>query len=156
MEPSKEPANIYRQNANVVPLVIWAFVCEALAILLFALGAGAEDSSFRALEIAGAAAFLVFGPVAVTIYLVRSELLWVSVEPERGIVVRGRHLVPWESIVRVEHRRLRLSVPLLEVFAPFGDRVKIVARGRSFVLRDLRGADAFLAEIRSRVQIVER
>ena len=148
-----ETATVYRQNSNVVPLVVWALVCEAFSILVFA---AAGEAGSPLLMVGGGAALLLFGPVAVTVYLIRSELLWLAVEPEQGIVIRGRHLVPWESIVRVEHRRSRSHVSLLEVFAPFGDRIKIVARGRSFVLRDLRGAEAFLAEIRSRVHVVER
>lgn len=41
-----------------------------------------------------------------------------------------------------------LVIPLLEVFAPFGDRISIVTRRGTLVLRDLRDADAFLAEVR--------
>ncbi len=48
-------------------------------------------------------------------------------------------------------------VPVLEVFAPLGDRVKVVVRdGRPLVLRDLRDADGFLAEIRDRATVIER
>jgi hypothetical protein len=49
-----------------------------------------------------------------------------------------------------------LVVPLLEVFAPFGDRVKIVARGRTLVLRDLREADEFVRLVSARRPVVER
>jgi hypothetical protein len=47
-------------------------------------------------------------------------------------------------------------VPVLEVFAPFGDRIRIVTEGRDLVLRDLRGADEFVAELRNRVRVEER
>jgi hypothetical protein len=41
-----------------------------------------------------------------------------------------------------------LLLPLLEVFAPFGDRIRIVTRRRgSLVLRDLRDADEFVGRI---------
>lgn len=46
-----------------------------------------------------------------------------------------------------------LVVPLLEVFAPFGDRIKIVGGKKTIVLRDLRGADEFLTEIGDRATI---
>jgi hypothetical protein len=170
-------------------------------------------------EIAAGMALLLLGPVALTVYLVRSNLVWVGVDPEQGVVVRGRHLIPWSEIVRVERRRPRLRkgsgppefpappwarnpascldpvgcggdlaagalelavvfvlvlaflvafwliffvfipllvVPLLEVFAPFGDRVKIVARGRTLVLRDLSEADEFVRLVASRKPVLER
>lgn len=49
-----------------------------------------------------------------------------------------------------------LIVPLLEVFAPAGDRIRIVGQERTLVLRDLRDADGFVAALRDRVQVVER
>ena len=48
------------------------------------------------------------------------------------------------------------SLPVLEVFSPLGERVKIVAHGRKLVLRDLRDADAFLAEVGDRVPVEDR
>ncbi len=48
-------------------------------------------------------------------------------------------------------------IPLLEIFAPFGERIRVVtATGRPLVLRDLRGADEFIANLPSGVQVVER
>lgn len=41
-----------------------------------------------------------------------------------------------------------LIVPLLEVFAPFGERIRVLpVQGRPLVLRDLRGADDFMASL---------
>ena len=41
-----------------------------------------------------------------------------------------------------------ILIPVLEVFAPFGDRIRIVTRGRgALVLRDLRDADDFVRRI---------
>ena len=47
-------------------------------------------------------------------------------------------------------------VPLIEVFAPFGDRIKIEWRGRSLVLRDLRDADEFVRLVSAHKPVVER
>jgi hypothetical protein len=47
-----------------------------------------------------------------------------------------------------------LIVPLLEVLAPFGERFTVeTASGRPLVLRDLRDADAFAAELSRRVPV---
>lgn len=49
-----------------------------------------------------------------------------------------------------------LIVPLLEIFIPIGDRIRIVLRsGKPVLLRDLREADAFVNEIRSKVEVRE-
>lgn len=50
-----------------------------------------------------------------------------------------------------------LIVPVLEVYAPLGERVIIVLRsGRPLVLRDLRDAGDLLWQVRGRVEVVER
>lgn len=49
-----------------------------------------------------------------------------------------------------------LLIPVLEVFAPLGDRIKIFAAGRKIVLRDLRDADGFLREVGNRVPVVTK
>lgn len=40
-----------------------------------------------------------------------------------------------------------IVVPVLEVFAPFGDRITVITRRGRFVFRDLRGADEFMREV---------
>lgn len=47
-------------------------------------------------------------------------------------------------------------IPLVEVFAPFGDRVKIISRGRALVLRDLRDADEFVRLVSVHKPVEER
>jgi hypothetical protein len=49
-----------------------------------------------------------------------------------------------------------LVVPILEVFAPFGDRIILEARGRRLVLRDLREADEFLARVAPHCKVIQR
>lgn len=47
-------------------------------------------------------------------------------------------------------------IPLLEIFAPFGDRIRVITRkGRPLVLRDLRGADEFIAGLPTGLQVVD-
>ena len=41
-------------------------------------------------------------------------------------------------------------IPVLEVFAPFGDRIKVVTRRGSLVLRDLSDADEFVRLVSER------
>ena len=48
-----------------------------------------------------------------------------------------------------------LLVPLLEIFAPFGDRIRIVAGGHALVLRDLHDADAFIRQVAEKIRVVE-
>ena len=49
-----------------------------------------------------------------------------------------------------------LLLPLLEVFAPFGDRIRIVTRRRgALVLRDLRDADEFVRRLSHHRPVVE-
>jgi hypothetical protein len=43
-----------------------------------------------------------------------------------------------------------LIIPVLEVFTPFGDRIKVVTRRGSLVLRDLRDADEFVRLVSER------
>jgi len=47
-------------------------------------------------------------------------------------------------------------VPVLEIFAPFGDRITIVAGDRRLVLRDLRDAPGFIQAVAPRVRVYER
>jgi hypothetical protein len=49
-----------------------------------------------------------------------------------------------------------LVVPILEVFAPFGDRIRIQARNRRLVLRDLRDADEFLSRVAPHCRVIQR
>lgn len=199
----------YRQNSHVVALIAWAVLCSSAAAVLFVTG-------HRSAAMIGGAALLVFGPAALVVYVLRANLVWVKVDPEKGIVVGGSRVIPWSEIERIERRRPRLRrttgsaeagslgtdrsclggcdgcivvdgeaallglgavllagaviflfwlvflvvvpliiVPVLEVFAPLGDRIRIVTAKRVLVLRDLRDADAFLAEVRPRVPISE-
>ncbi|HUR39188.1 MAG TPA: hypothetical protein VM222_06825 [Planctomycetota bacterium] len=49
-----------------------------------------------------------------------------------------------------------LLLPLLEVFAPFGDRIRIVTRRRgALVLRDLRDADEFVRRLSNHRPVLE-
>ena len=50
-------------------------------------------------------ALLIFGPVALTIYLVRARMLWVAVDPDRGLLLSGRRLLAWEDVLAVERKR---------------------------------------------------
>jgi hypothetical protein len=47
-----------------------------------------------------------------------------------------------------------IVIPVLEVFAPFGDRFKIVTRRGTLVLRDLREADEFQQQVEQRMRVV--
>jgi hypothetical protein len=163
-------------------------------------------------EILAGVALLVFGPAALTAYLLRARHVWVSVDQIRGIVVSGRRVIPWDDIRTVERRRpaFRKStgpvevspigrsmdgcvdpgclefagelviavalifaaflaiwlvffviiplivIPVLEVFAPFGDRFRIVTRKGTLVLRDLRDADDFMRQIEQRKPVTLR
>ena len=84
----------YRQNAHVRSLVIWAVLCVVVAIVLFL------QRELRWVEIVGGVVLLIIGPVGLAVYLIRVETHWVSVDPERGILVRGKRLILWEEIVR--------------------------------------------------------
>jgi hypothetical protein len=49
-----------------------------------------------------------------------------------------------------------LLLPVVEVFAPFGDRFKIITRQGTLVLRDLREADEFMRQIEQRKPVQVR
>jgi hypothetical protein len=206
----------YRQDAHVLPLVIWAVLCVALAIFLFVHGHRIVSRVLRTEEIAAGVGLLIVGPVTLTVYLVRARKVWVEVDPGQGIVVSGKRIIPWDQVCSIERRRPRFRrttgpaegdilektggcvdpgcggcvdvasvgeafavigfilaalvalwllvmvviplflIPLVEVFAPFGDRIKIVWRGRSIVLRDLREADEFVRLVSAHKPVVER
>jgi len=205
----------YRQSSHAASLVFWAGLCTATAIVLFAHSHQVVSRALKVEEILGGVALLIFGPAALTVYLLRARHVWVSVDQIRGIVVSGKRVIAWEDIRGVERRRpaFRKStgpaevpplgkigdpglgcadgcaiggselfafvaivlaalfalwiicfvfiplviLPVLEVFAPFGDRITIRTRGmRSLVLRDLRDADEFLraVELRTPVKVL--
>ncbi len=213
----------HRQSSHISSLLFWAMLCTATAVVLLAHSRKILDREAALLEVAGSMALLMFGPVAFALYLIRARHVWVGVDEARGIVVSGRHVIPWEAIERVERRRPRLRkksgpaempslkeaesgctdwggcgcatgigelgaaalillaalvafwliffvliplllVPVLEVFAPFGDRITIRAgacpepgrRGRKLVLRDLHDADDFVRAVSRRVAVHER
>lgn len=206
----------YRQNSHTRSLVFWAILCTATAVVLFFHSHKVVSRALKVEEILSGVALLVFGPAAMTAYLLRARHVWVSVDQLRGIVVSGRRVIPWDDIRSVERHRpaLRRStgptevqpidadaaglaanvgcegcfvgaselfalvglllaaffavwlvlfvfvplivVPLLEVFAPFGDRFKIHTRRGTLVLRDLRDADDFMRQVEQRKPVTVR
>lgn len=96
----------YRQNAHAGSLIVWAALCVVTAVVLYMhSGHLVPGRALRAGERAGAAALLVFGPLAVAAYLLRARFVWVGVDGDRGIVVAGDRLIPWKEIVRIERRK---------------------------------------------------
>jgi hypothetical protein len=198
----------YRQNSHAASLVFWAGLCTATAIVLFAHSHKVVSRALKTEEILGGVALLIFGPAALTAYLLRARHVWVSVDQIRGIVVSGRRVIAWDEIRSVERQLpwFRKStgpaqvpsfssnlldgagcadgcligggelvaflgillaaffaiwmicvvfiplvvLPVIEVFAPFGDRFKIKTRQGTLVLRDLRDADEFMHQIEQR------
>lgn len=206
----------YRQNSHTRSLVVWAVLCTATAIVLFIHSRQVVSRALKAEEILLGVALLIFGPAALTAYLLRARHVWVSVDQLRGIVVSGHRVIPWDDIRSIERRRpsfrkttgptevrapevdasalaanlgcegcvvglgefvvvvaliLALAfafwlvivvmvalivIPVLEVFAPFGDRFKIVAKKGTLVLRDLRDADDFMHQVEQRKPVAVR
>jgi hypothetical protein len=204
----------YRQNSHTFSLAFWAALCTATAIVLFVHSHKIVSRALKAEEILAGVAFLIFGPAALAVYVIRSRAVWVSVDHVRGLVVNGTRTIPWEEVYRVERRRPRLRresgptqarpwsldsanlaggcadgcliggseavivllilgaalfvfwlvffalvplliLPLLEVFAPFGDRIRIQSRRGTLVLRDLSDADEFMAAVAQRRPVTE-
>jgi hypothetical protein len=212
----------YRQDSHVSPLAAWALLCAATAVVLFIHSGRVLSRALRLEEVGAGAGLLVVGPAALAVYVWRARRVWVGVDPEQGLVVSGRRLLPWKEIRWVERRRPRLRkesgpaqvrevqwpdlesgspgelgplgwgclglaelggiavwilllvlaafflywvvfiliipilvIPVIEVLFSLGDRIRIVAGNRALVLRDLRGADDFIAEVRSRARVVE-
>jgi hypothetical protein len=161
-------------------------------------------------EVLAGISLLMLAPAALAAYVWRARRVWVQVDPERGLILSGKGVIPWNAIRRVRRQRPRLRqksgpvevsandlnvldpaagclpveagalglalvviavalvvawaiffvflplivVPVLEVFAPFGERFTIeTTSGRPLVLRDLREAEAFVAELRPRVTV---
>jgi hypothetical protein len=202
----------YRQDSHTRSLVVWAILCTATALVLFAHSNKVVNRALRTEEILGGVALLIFGPAALTVYLVRARRVWVSVDQIRGVIVSGRRVIPWEDIYKADRRRPRLRkssgpaevtpfnpdvgsgcgdgclilgsefilglllavaalfafwlvcfvfvplliIPVLEVFGPLGDRIRIHTRRGTFVLRDLRDADDFVRAIALRKEVTER
>lgn len=204
----------YRQNSHTRSLVFWAILCTATAVVLFLHSRQVVSRALKVEEILAGVALLIFGPAALTAYLLRARHVWVSVDQLRGLVVSGRRVIPWEDIRVVERKRplfrktsgpteipslnpdvpdlashlgcegcvagiaelfilvgLILAalvafwllffvlvplivIPVLEVFAPFGDRFRILTRRGTLVLRDLRDADDFMRQVRQRARVV--
>lgn len=206
----------YRQNAHTFSLILWAVLCSATAAVLFVHSRPVVGRDLDVVELLAGVALLIFGPAALTAYLLRARHVWVSVDQIRGIVVSGRRVIPWDDIRKVERWRPMfrrttgpagispagtdmaglaanlgcegclagvaeffivvallfavfvaiwviffvfvplIVIPVLEVFAPFGDRIKIVTRKGSLALRDLREADEFLRAVELRKPVTGR
>jgi hypothetical protein len=207
----------YRQNSHTGSLIIWTVLCTLTALVLFVHSHKVISRALKVEEILGGVALLIFGPAALTAYLLRARHVWVSVDQIRGIVVSGRRVIAWNDIRSVERRlpAFRRStgpteitpftqdvlsnagwgcadgcivgasellafvaiiaaavfavwlicfvfvplivLPVLEVFAPFGDRIRIRVRGGgSLLLRDLREADEFLRAVELRAPVTVR
>jgi len=206
----------YRQNSHAASLVFWAGLCTATAIVLFAHSHKIVSRALKVEEILAGVALLIFGPAALTAYLLRARHVWVSVDQLRGIVISGRRVIPWEDIYRVERHRPSFRkttgpaemssldadaaglaanigcegclaglselfivvgllfaaffaiwliffvlvplvlIPVIEVFAPFGDRFKIITRKGTLVLRDLREGDEFIRQVEQRARVTVR
>jgi hypothetical protein len=194
----------FRQDSHTFPLVLWTLLMMGSALVIL------HQAGTRAAAVVAGAGLLIVAPIAFAVYLYRARRVWVAVDPGRGLVVSGRHVIPWNEIGSVERRRPRLRstsgpvdpkalgdfnapgceslglelgglgaalgliiaalfvfwlicfvflplliVPVLEVFAPFGERIRILpVRGRPLVLRDLRGADDFMAALPRGVRTV--
>lgn len=93
----------YRQSEHLVPLGVWSGLCLCAAVFLVSRAPYVEGPG-RVACLLGALALLLFGPAALAVAIVRASLFWVAVDRERGIVLNGRAVVPWEEIVRVERR----------------------------------------------------
>jgi hypothetical protein len=203
----------YRQSSHDRSLVIWAILCTATALVLFYHSHKVVSRALRVEEILAGVALLIFGPAALTVYLIRARHVWVSVDQIRGIIVSGRRVIPWEDVYRADRRRPRLRkssgpaevpafdpdplsaasgcdgcfiglgeffigillvaaalfafwlicfvfvpllvIPVLEVFGPLGDRIRIHTRRGTFVLRDLRDADEFMRQVGLKKSVVE-
>ena len=199
----------YRQNSHTFSLAFWAVLCTATAIVLFIHSHKIVSRALRTEEILAGIALLIFGPVALVVYLIRARMVWVRIDGSRGLLVGDTRTISWEDIRVVERRRpsFRKSsgpaetpnfdpngmmgqvgggcvevgcwtglsefflagilivaalfaiwlifflfvplvlLPLFEVFAPFGDRIKVVTRRGTLVLRDLSDADEFMRSV---------
>jgi amino acid transporter len=209
----------FRQDAHLVSLIVWAVLSAGVAVFLFVHSKTIVDRDWQLNEIAAGGFLLLFGPVALGLYILRARLMWVEVDPDRGLVLNGSTLIPWADVDHIERKcplfrkstgpaQLTqgfdpsaiaadgcfptgcavsegeglllaggiillfaaffviwfvvfvfiplIAVPVIEVFAPLGDRIRIVGKHRSLLLRDLRHADRFIESVRPHVPIVER
>src|SRR6185295_3919836 len=95
----------YRQNSHTGSLIFWAILCTATAVVLFLHSHKIVNRVLKIEEILGGVALLIFGPIALALYLIRARSVWVSVDHVRGLVVSGRRTIPWSDILRLERRR---------------------------------------------------
>src|SRR5688572_18134802 len=95
----------YRQNSHTRSLIVWAVLCTVTALVLFVHSGKVVSRALKVEEILAGVALLIFGPAALTAYLLRARHVWVSVDHLRGIVVSGRRVIPWDDIRRVERKR---------------------------------------------------
>ena len=94
----------YRQNVHIVPLVVWALLCVGVSIFLFHHSKHIMDRHWHDNELAAGVALLIFGPVALVLYILRSRLMWVAIVPE-GVLVAGRRVILWSAIEGVERKK---------------------------------------------------
>ena len=78
---------------------LWPFVASALILTALA-GLAVWSGGPGALIVAGS--FLFLGPVLCAVQIARRNLIWIHVDPEKGLEMPRRSLVPWARVVSVD------------------------------------------------------
>src|SRR5690348_10552922 len=97
----------YRQDSHTRSLIFWAILCTATAVVLFAHSHRILNRVLKMEEILAGVALLILGPAALTVYLLRARMVWVSIDDGRGVVVSGGSVIAWEDILTVQRKRPR-------------------------------------------------
>ncbi|MHC4608557.1 MAG: hypothetical protein ACYTAF_16720 [Planctomycetota bacterium] len=97
-EAGKVAAEKYHCGGTFWPFVSSGTILGFLAVVCGLSSVNNSDLFYAVL----CGVFLFFGPVVSAAQFVRRRFLWVKVEPEEGLNLSGRGLVPWESIASVD------------------------------------------------------
>ena len=103
--PSEET---FRPGATTWQFAVWCLLALVGAVLALR-AAGISDGQHRVGLRWVAIVFIAFGPVAFLVHLIRFALVKVTVVPDRGLVLSGRHNIAWAQIESVEERGMRLA-----------------------------------------------
>ena len=96
---------IYRPGRNLLPLGIWTAIVIVVAVFVETEALRLpKGSTERWIAQLGFIACMILGPGALIASLIRHARVSVSLDPERGVLLSGKRFIPWNQIVRVEHK----------------------------------------------------
>jgi len=93
---------IYRTGARYPVMITWTILITAAFLVSLWAMSGRSRAEHASLLYALGVAVCLFGPVCLGVYLLRRCRVFIRVDDEKGLFIRGRELLRWDQIRKVE------------------------------------------------------